>query len=175
MLRDAGVEKIITACPHCMQTLLVDYRDVGGVFEVTHYTALLQELVARGKFSLKAVEPDPVVFHDPCYLSRYRGETDAARELLSGSGYQLRELARTRAHSFCCGGGGGRVFLEETEGRRISHVRCEEVLSSGVNTLTSACPYCYTMLRDAIADKEAEEKVRLRDVVQLLAQGYGEG
>ena len=153
-----------------MWTLQHDYRDLGMDVEVVHHTALLKDLIADGRLTIPpAAGNGSLVYHDPCYLGRYAGEFQAPRELVRESGYNLIEPERTNKKSFCCGGGGGRAFLEETEGDRVNHLRVQELAETKASTAT-ACPYCRFMLRDALSDKGLSEEYNVFDVAETLAE-----
>ncbi|MDI6893050.1 MAG: heterodisulfide reductase-related iron-sulfur binding cluster [Bacillota bacterium] len=166
----AGVRRIVTACPHCYHVLGREYPALGGQFQVVHHTTLLADLVREGKLAPVAREPleEPLVYHDSCYLGRYAGMYDAPRHLLDALGTGRVELSRARAHSFCCGGGGGRTFLEESLGRRINLMRSEEIVAARARTVATACPFCLTMLEDGA--KERGGAFTVYDVAELLAR-----
>jgi Fe-S oxidoreductase len=168
------VKKIVTQCPHCFNTLKHEYPQLGAEFEVVHHTQFLSELVDSGRLKLGQqandgrAERKRATYHDSCYLGRYNGIFDAPRRLLTASGFDLVELPRNRAKAFCCGAGGGRMWLEEDEGERINLLRTDEVLDSGADIATVACPYCLTMLKDGVDDREAAGRVRIMDVAEVL-------
>jgi Fe-S oxidoreductase len=138
---------------------------------VIHHAAFLEKLIAEGKLS---VPPAPaatsrVTFHDPCYLGRYNDEYDAPREILDALGTMQRtEMARAKDKSFCCGAGGGRMWMEEREGKRINIERTEEALATGADVIGTGCPFCMTMLSDGVKEKSAAEKTSVKDVAELL-------
>ncbi|MFL5306866.1 MAG: (Fe-S)-binding protein [Polyangia bacterium] len=177
------VKKVVTACPHCLHTIKNEYPQLGGDFEVRHHTQLIRELVAAGKIEIedltKATAADvptrtgQITFHDPCYLGRWNGEYDAPRAVLDAlpGGQDARiELPRTREHGFCCGAGGGRMWMEEKIGTRVNHNRTDEILASGVQTVATACPFCTIMLRDGVQDRNAGERVQVLNVSELVAK-----
>ncbi len=175
------VKKVITACPHCLHTIKNEYPQLGGNFEVRHHTQLMRELVAEGKIEIdrdaaggaKTGAPGKLTFHDPCYLGRWNGEYDAPRAVLDAlpAGRQGRqELPRNREHGFCCGAGGGRMWMEEKIGTRVNHNRTDEILASGAETVATACPFCTIMLRDGVQDRNAGERVQVLNVSELLAR-----
>jgi Fe-S oxidoreductase len=175
------VKKVITACPHCLHTIKNEYPQLGGNFEVRHHTQLMRELVAEGKIEIdrdaaggaKTGAPGKLTFHDPCYLGRWNGEYDAPRAVLDAlpAGRQDRqELPRNREHGFCCGAGGGRMWMEEKIGTRVNHNRTDEILASGAETVATACPFCTIMLRDGVQDRNAGERVQVLNVSELLAR-----
>ncbi|HVY38930.1 MAG TPA: heterodisulfide reductase-related iron-sulfur binding cluster [Polyangia bacterium] len=177
------VKKVVTACPHCLHTIKNEYPQLGGDFEVRHHTQLIRELVAAGKIEIedltKATTADlptrtgQIAFHDPCYLGRWNGEYDAPRAVLDAlpGGQDARvELTRAKEHGFCCGAGGGRMWMEEKIGTRVNHNRTDEILASGVQTVATACPFCTIMLRDGVQDRNAGDRVQVLNVSELVAK-----
>jgi len=169
ILNGAGVTKIVASCAHCFNTLANEYPDYGGAYEVVHHTELLSALVAEGR-----LRPDPaggrgsVTYHDACYLGRHNGRYDAPREVLRAAGAAAVEMPRHGERSFCCGAGGARMWMEETEGTRINDTRFAEAEATGAETVATACPYCFVMLDDAAKAKGSA--VRVADVATLLAE-----
>jgi Fe-S oxidoreductase len=168
------VKKVITACPHCLHTIKNEYPQLGGNFEVRHHTQLMRELVATGKVEMDASKTQgrSIAFHDPCYLGRWNGEYDAPRDVLDAVPAQAArlELPRNRENAFCCGAGGGRMWMEEKIGTRVNHNRVDEVLASGADTVATACPFCTIMLTDGVNDRNAGEKVQVLNVSELVAR-----
>jgi Fe-S oxidoreductase len=168
------VKKVITACPHCLHTIKNEYPQLGGNFEVRHHTQLIRELVASGKVQIDATKTQgkSIALHDPCYLGRWNGEYDAPRDLLDAvpTAQARVELPRNREHGFCCGAGGGRMWMEEKIGTRVNHNRVDEILGSGVDTVATACPFCTIMLTDGVNDRDAAEKVQVVNVSELVAR-----
>jgi Fe-S oxidoreductase/nitrate reductase gamma subunit len=166
---------IVTACPHCFNTLANEYGQLGGTFRVEHHSAYLSRLVSEGRL---AVAPGndgrKVTFHDPCYLSRYNDVTAAPREVLAAAGVDLVEMERHGRETFCCGAGGGRLWMEETRGTRINAERTRQVLETTADTVAVACPFCMVMLKDGLADAGAgpgtTREVTARDISELLAE-----
>ena len=160
-LNNAGVKKIVTQCPHCLQALSVDYPQMGGNFEVLHHSQLLAQLIAEGKLKPGASEYQQVTYHDSCYLGRYHGQYDAPRAVLTqGAQVQLNEMERNESKSFCCGAGGGHMWLEEPAGKKINHMRAEQALETHADALVTACPFCLTMLSDGVAFHDATMPVK---------------
>jgi Fe-S oxidoreductase len=166
------VKKIVTACPHCLHTLKNDYPQMGGQYEVRHHSQLIAELLAQGKIALdaKAADLGKVTFHDPCYLGRWNNEYDAPRTVLNKLGSKPIELERTREHGFCCGAGGGRMWMEEKTGTRVNHDRTDEILATGATMVATACPYCTVMIKDAVDDRNAGERVQVKNISELVAK-----
>jgi Fe-S oxidoreductase len=162
--------RIVVTCPHCFHSLGKEYRQFGGAYEVVHHSVLLRELVASGRLKLSRGMDARVTFHDPCYLGRYEGEYGAPRAILDAvRGVERVEMKRTKDRSFCCGAGGGRMWMEETEGKRINVERTEEALSLKPDVIGTECPFCLTMLSDGLKTKGVEN-VRVRDIAELLLE-----
>jgi Fe-S oxidoreductase len=169
-LAENRVKKIITICPHCVRTIQEDWKEFGTPPEVEHHS----EFLARYQHLLPVQdqEKEKIVFHDPCYLGRYRGVYDQPRQVAALAG-ALVEAPRSRERSFCCGAGGGLAFLGEEKGERVSHVRAAELVATGADVVAAACPFCNTMFRDALAAR-GEGAPELMDIAQLVARGLPE-
>jgi Fe-S oxidoreductase len=168
------VTRIIVTCAHCMNTLAKEYPALGGTYAVSHHTQVINRLIREGRLTL-APPPDdermPVTFHDPCYLGRHNGEYEAPRELLSAlPDVTLVEMAHQKSDSMCCGGGGGRMWIEDTIGTRISQTRLAEATATGAATVATACPFCTVMLGDAAAAADGPVP-QVRDVAHLVLDG----
>jgi Fe-S oxidoreductase len=164
-LRTAGVKKIVTICPHCVRTMAEDWREFGAQVEVEHHS----EFLARHADKLPTREDkEQVVFHDPCYLGRYRGKYDEPRQVIARSANVI-DPPRARERGFCCGAGGGLVFLGEETGDRVNAARAKELAATGATTVGAACPFCNTMLRDSLASLPGEPP-RLLDIAQIAAE-----
>jgi Fe-S oxidoreductase len=172
-------KKILTTCPHCLNTLLNEYPDFGGRYEVVHHSVFLNELVQSGKLVPQAQPNEEVVFHDSCYLGRYNDVYDAPRELLQSiPGVKLKEVDYwTKNKGLCCGAGGAQMFMEEQNEKRVNVKRTLQLLDTGAQTIASACPFCMTMLTDGLKAQEKEESIKQLDVAEILARamGLGEG
>ena len=165
------VKNIVTTCPHCLNILLNEYPQLGGKYEVLHHTAFIEKLIADGR--LKPLSPimQDIVFHDPCYLGRHNNQYEAPRrDLRRIPGVHVTEMQRNRDKSFCCGAGGARMFMEETEGKRVNLERTEEALATGATTIAAACPFCMTMLTDGVKEKNKTESVAVKDVAELVLE-----
>lgn len=170
--KEKGVKKIITMCPHCFSTLQNDYRQYGFEGEVIHHADFIDNLLKSGKLKLKkTVDLGRVVFHDSCYLGRHNDIYDSPRAVLSkATGKAPTEMERNRDQSFCCGAGGGRMWMEEHLGTRINLARVDEALTKNPDTVCVTCPYCMTMFDDGLKDKNAD-KVVVKDIAEVVAEG----
>jgi len=177
--RRVRARELVTLCPHCYNTLKHEYPrvaadffpDDGPVPEVFHATEYVLRLLEAGRLAPAFPYKKKVALHDACYLGRINGVLAPPRKLLrSIPGVQLAELERNARDGFCCGGGGGRMWLTEHLGRRINHLRAEEIVRSGAEVLATACPYCLTMLEDGLHSVEAERPPKVIDVVELVAR-----
>jgi len=165
------VQTIVVTCPHCLQSLGKEYRQFGGDFTVVHHTTFLKQLINGGKLHLTAGARATIAFHDPCYLGRYNDEYDAPRDVLGMmSGVQQVEMPRSRDRSFCCGAGGGRMWMEEREGKRVNIERTEEALATKAEVIGTGCPFCMTMLTDGVKEKEKAESVQVKDIAELVLE-----
>lgn len=163
------VKKIVTACPHCFNTIKHEYSRHGGTFEVYHHSEYLARLVSEGRLKPQAASANKIVFHDPCYLGRHNGLYDPARHLVRiASGQAPVEMERSRSTSFCCGGGGGMSFVEEPREKRVNQERAREVMGTGADVLAVACPFCMTMMEDGIKARTGDLPVM--DVSELLLE-----
>ncbi len=170
-LNSYNVRKIVTACPHCFNTLKNEYPQFGGHYEVVHHSQLIAQLIAEGRIRLPEGWQSRVAFHDPCYLGRYNDIYDDPRRVLQAiPRFQLVEMDRTRERSFCCGAGGGRAWMEERTGRRINQMRVEQALAVNPDTLAAACPFCMTMFEDGIKGVGAQDKLQVLDIAELVAK-----
>jgi Fe-S oxidoreductase/nitrate reductase gamma subunit len=164
-----GVQKIVTTCPHCFNTLKRDYRELGMDLEVEHYTVFLDRLIRQGALPLQLQAID-CTYHDSCYIGRYQGILDPPRRLLTAAGGRIREMDKSRLESFCCGAGGGRIFAEEKTGTRVSVERVHMAQATGAPTLVSNCPFCLTMFEDGIKTGGAEGRLEVRDLAEIIAE-----
>jgi Fe-S oxidoreductase len=164
-----GVKKIVVTCPHCMQSLGKEYRQFGGEYEVVHHTTFIQELLDSGKLTIPARAGATMTFHDPCYLGRYNDVYDAPRDVMDRVGTRV-EIKRNRDKSFCCGAGGGRMWMEEKEGKRVNVERTEEALATGAGVIGTGCPFCMTMLTDGVKEKNASGTTAVKDIAELVLE-----
>lgn len=172
--------KIVTTCPHCMNTLGREYPDLDGHYEVVHHTQLLNKLVREKK--LTPVKPadggSPITYHDPCYLGRHNKVYEPPRELVGATQPQFTEMPRHADRSLCCGAGGARMWMEEKIGKRVNLERVDEALGTGANTIATGCPFCRTMITDGLDQRQSEDQgagVTVRDVSQLLLESVKRG
>jgi Fe-S oxidoreductase/nitrate reductase gamma subunit len=170
--QDKGVTKIITECPHCFTVLKNEYPQYGAKFEVMHHTELINQLIKDGKLKLNGLlDLGNLVFHDSCYLGRHNNIYEAPRAAVTAAtGKAPIEMGRNHNRGFCCGAGGGRMWLEESAGKRINIERTEEALKSDPKTICVACPYCMVMFEDGLKDKAADTKVQVLDVAEIVAK-----
>jgi Fe-S oxidoreductase/nitrate reductase gamma subunit len=168
-LNGHGVKKIITSCPHCFNTLKNEYPQFGGHYEVIHHSVFLRSLIRAGKLTPGNVPETACTYHDSCYLGRYNNVYDEPREIIgSVPGMALKEMKRNKQLGFCCGAGGGRMWLDEPMNARVNFKRTEEALATGANLIATACPFCLTMLEDGIKAKDLNEQIRTRDIAEIL-------
>jgi Fe-S oxidoreductase/nitrate reductase gamma subunit len=170
-----NVKKIVTTCPHCLNTLKNDYPQFGGQYEVLHHTQFIQELTSSGKLNVKkangTVSAEAVAYHDSCYLGRYNSEYDAPRStLLNVPGLNILEVPRSKDKGFCCGAGGGRMFMEEHDGKRVNVERTEELMATGASTIAVNCPFCMTMMNDGVKSADKADDIKVRDVSEILLE-----
>ena len=167
------VKKIVTACPHCFHSLGNEYRQFGGDYKVIHHSQFIEELISADRIQLKNGKEtkEKVTYHDSCYLGRYNSIFDSPRNsLIKIDSLELVEMKRNRSRGFCCGAGGGRMFLEDEEGGRINEERTEEALSTNAETIASACPFCMTMITDGVKYHKKEEEVNIKDIAELVLE-----
>ncbi|MDT3696861.1 MAG: (Fe-S)-binding protein [Ignavibacterium sp.] len=171
-LNNYGVKKVVTACPHCFHSLKNEFPQFGGNYEVTHHTVFIEELIAKGKIQIKdESENQKVTYHDSCYLGRYNNIYDAPRNSLSKvAGLDIVEMKRNKSKGFCCGAGGGRMFLEDDEGGRINEERTREALETNADTIASACPFCMTMITDGVKHFEKTDEVAVKDIAEIILE-----
>ena len=173
VLNGYNIKKIVTACPHCFNTLKNEYPELGGNYEVIHHTTLLQQLIDEGRIRLKeggSFKGKKITFHDSCYLGRMNNIYEAPRKVLEALDAELVEMKRCRTNGLCCGAGGAQMFKEEEEGKtRVNWERTAEALETGAPVIAAACPFCNTMLTDGVKNNEKEDQVAVVDVAELVA------
>ena len=166
-----GVRKVIVHCPHCFNTFRNEYPDFGARIEVIHHSKLLDHLVKAGRLQPKGLVGQTITFHDPCYLGRHNGIYEEPRDVIAAiPGAKLVEMPRNRSMSYCCGAGGGSIWMEERAGRRVNHVRTEEAIATGADAVAVACPFCIQMFEDAIPALQPDDTKRIKayDIAELL-------
>ena len=177
VLNGYNVKRIVTACPHCFNTLKNEYPELGGKYEVIHHSTFLQQLINEGKIVLKGggeFKGKRITYHDSCYLGRANQIYEAPREVLEALDAELVEMKRNRTKGFCCGAGGAQMWKEPEPGRKDVNVeRTEQALETGAKTVAVACPFCLTMLADGVKSKNKENEVEVVDIAELIAKHEG--
>ena len=173
VLNNYGIKKIVTACPHCFNTLKNEYPVLGGHYEVIHHTTFLQQLIDEGKIKMKEggiFKGKKITYHDSCYLGRANDIYEAPRKVLEALDAELVEMKRCRSNGLCCGAGGGQMFKEEEKGEtRVNIDRSNEAIGTGAAVIAAACPFCNTMMTDGVKLAEKEDQVQVLDVAELVA------
>ncbi|MFY0672297.1 MAG: (Fe-S)-binding protein [Bacteroidia bacterium] len=174
ILNGYEVKKIVTACPHCFNTLKNEYPELGGKYEVIHHTQFLQRLIDEGKITLKgggAFKGKHITFHDSCYLGRANDEYEAPRFLLEKLDAELVEMKRSRENGMCCGAGGAQIFKEAEKGNEEVHFeRADQAMGTGAKVIAASCPFCTLMLTDGVKNQNKEDEVKVLDVAELIAE-----
>tara|TARA_Y100001980_G_C14556930_1_gene354790 strand:+ start:1468 stop:2271 length:804 start_codon:yes stop_codon:yes gene_type:complete len=177
VLNGYQIKKIVTACPHCFNTLKNEYPDLGGNYEVIHHSQFLQQLIDEGKIKMKEqgdFEGKKITYHDSCFLGRANGVYEAPRKVLEALDAELVEMKRCRTKGLCCGAGGGQMFKDAEPGsKEINIERTEEALASGASTVAVACPFCMTMMSDGVKFKGRDADVKVLDLAELIAKSEG--
>jgi Fe-S oxidoreductase len=173
LFKTKGVQKIITMCPHCFNTMKNEYPQMEGRFEVLHHSVLLERLVAEGKLrpeSANGLSEKMATYHDACYIARHNEILDEPRKVLASTGVTPVEMNRCKMEAFCCGAGGGHMWVEESQGQHINHVRTEEAEETGADIIAVACPFCMQMFEDGVGSvpKAAEREMKVLDLAELL-------
>ena len=173
VLNGYEVKKIVTACPHCFNTLKNEYPELGGEYEVVHHTQLIQDLINTGKLALEGSETykgKKITFHDPCYLGRANDVYEAPRSLIEKLDAELVEMKRCKSKGLCCGAGGAQMFKEAEPGtKEINIERTEDALETAAEIIATGCPFCNTMMTDGIKNVEKEDAIKVLDVAELIA------
>lgn len=167
-----GVKKVVTACPHCFNTIKNEYPGLGGDYEVVHHTQFLKQLLDEGKITLEGgtYKGKRITYHDPCYLGRANDVFEAPRELIQKLDAELVEMKNCRKRGLCCGAGGAQMFKEPEKGEKDINVeRTEQALETQPEIIAAACPFCNTMMTDGVKSKEKEAKIAVLDVAELIA------
>ncbi len=173
ILNGYGIKKIVTACPHCFNTLKNEYPELGGNYEVIHHATFLQQLIDEGKITMSGggtFKGKKITYHDSCYLGRANNIYEAPRKVLEVLDVELVEMKRCKSNGLCCGAGGGQMFKEEESGTsRINIDRTKEALQTGATIIAAACPFCNTMLTDGVKNSNKEDEVAVLDIAELIA------
>ena len=177
VLNGYNIKKIVTACPHCFNTLKNEYPELGGHYEVIHHSTFLQQLIDEGKVTLKGggeFKGKRITYHDSCYLGRANNIYEAPRKVLEALDAELVEMKRCRTKGLCCGAGGAQMFKDAEPGNKEVNIeRTEEALQTGSEVIAAACPFCMTMLTDGVKNKEKEQEVKVKDLAELIAEAEG--
>lgn len=172
-----NVKKVVTACPHCFNTIKNEYPVLGGNYEVIHHSTFLQQLINDGKVGLKGggeFKGRKITYHDSCYLGRANNIYEAPREVLEALDAELVEMKRCKTKGFCCGAGGAQMFKDAEKGNKEVNIdRTEEALETGADTIAVGCPFCLTMMSDGVKNKEKEGQVQVKDLAELIAESEG--
>jgi len=177
VLNGYGIKKIVTACPHCFNTIKNEYPGLGGNYEVIHHSVFLQQLINDGRIKIKeggSFKGKKITYHDSCYLGRANNIYEAPRAVLEALDADLVEMKRCRTTGLCCGAGGAQMFKEPEKGSKDINVeRTEEALSTGAKTIAVACPFCMTMMSDGVKNKDREADIQVKDLAELIAEAQG--
>lgn len=168
-----GIKRIVTACPHCFNTIKNEYPALGGTYEVIHHVQLLEELFASGKLKVEGgqFKGKKITYHDSCYLGRINGVYEAPRKLLEALDADLVEMKRCKTKGLCCGAGGAQMFKENEPGdKRVNVERAEEALLTGAGIVAANCPFCLTMIGDGLKAKEKQDDMMVFDLAELIIQ-----
>lgn len=172
VLNGYNIKRIVTACPHCFNTIKNEYPELGGNYEVVHHSQYLQELINKGQLKMKEggeFKGKKITFHDSCYLGRANNVYEAPRAVLEALDAELVEMKRCKTTGLCCGAGGGQMFKEPEKGNKdINIERTEEALETGAEIIASGCPFCMTMMTDGVKNKNKETSVKVYDIAELV-------
>ena len=173
ILNGYGIKKIVTACPHCFNTLKNEYPELGGTYEVIHHATFIQQLIDEGKIKMSeggTFKGKKITYHDSCYLGRANNIYEAPRKVLEALDAELVEMKRCKSNGLCCGAGGAQMWKEEEKGdTRINLERTKEALATGASVIAAACPFCNTMMTDGVKSNEKEGDVQVLDIAELVA------
>jgi Fe-S oxidoreductase len=169
-----GAKSIVTTSPHCMNAFRKQYNGLPETLQIMHYTELLETLMTQEKPEFQKTLSYTVTYHDPCYLSKHNEITEPPRNVITMlPGVSIVEMKDHHMDSLCCGAGGGRMYAEVEETDRLANIRVRQALDTGANVLATACPYCHVMLMNAVRDLKVEEKIKVKDVAELVAEAFG--
>ncbi|PKD17196.1 CoB--CoM heterodisulfide reductase [Salegentibacter salinarum] len=175
VLNGYEIEKVVTACPHCFNTIKNEYPALGGNYEVMHHTQFLKALLNEGKLKVEGgkFKGKRITFHDPCYLGRANGEYEAPRDLLRKLEVELVEMRKCKSNGLCCGAGGGQMFKEPEPGNKDVNIeRTEQAMEVKPEVIAAGCPFCNTMMTDGVKGKNKEDSVEVMDVAELIANAH---
>ena len=177
VLNGYEIKTIVTACPHCFNTIKNEYPDLGGNYDVIHHSTYLQQLINDGKVKLEGggeFKGKKITYHDSCFLGRANNVYEAPRKVLEALDAELVEMKRCRTKGLCCGAGGAQMFKDAEPGNKeINIERTEEALATGASTVAVACPFCMTMMSDGVKNKEKESEVQVKDLAEIIAESSG--
>ena len=175
-LKSYNVKKVVTICPHCFNTIKNEYPHLGGDFEVLHYSEFVAELISDGRIKPVVEINTTLSYHDSCYLGRHNGIYDQPRQIAEAiPGLELVEMKRCRQQGFCCGAGGGHMWIEESKGDRVNHVRTDQYLETGADTVGVSCPFCLQMFEEGIGTKDVQDTRQAKDLLEILDESLGTG
>jgi heterodisulfide reductase subunit D len=173
ILNAYAIKNIVTACPHCFNTLKNEYPELGGHYTVQHHSQYLQNMINTGQLKIQggSFKGQKITYHDSCYLGRANNIYEAPRSVIQALDAELVEMKRCRTKGLCCGAGGGQMFKEPETGQKDVNIeRIEDALETGAKTIAVACPFCMTMLADGLKNKEKEHDIKVYDLAELLAE-----
>ncbi len=177
VLNGYNIKKIVTACPHCFNTLKNEYPELGGNYEVIHHSTFINQLINEGKIKMTgggSFKGKKITYHDSCYLGRANNIYESPREILEALDADLVEMKRCRTTGLCCGAGGAQMFKEPEKGSKDINVeRAEEAIATGATTIAVACPFCMTMMSDGVKNKEKEGQISVKDLAELVVETQG--
>ncbi|MGB0521672.1 MAG: (Fe-S)-binding protein [Flammeovirgaceae bacterium] len=177
LLDGYNIKKIVTACPHCFNTIKNEYPQLGGKYEVVHHSAFLQELIDSGRVKVKEggdFKGKRITYHDSCYLGRINDIYEAPRKVLEALDADLVEMRKSKKNGLCCGAGGSQMFKDAEPGsKEVNIARTEQALQTGAKVIAAACPFCMTMLSDGVKNKEKEKDVKVMDLAEIIAETNG--
>ena len=171
LLNKYNIKKIVTACPHCFNTIKNEYPALGGNYKVQHHSEFLEELIDQGQIMIEKNDNQKITYHDSCYLGRANNIYSAPRKIIDSLRSELVEMKRNKKNGLCCGAGGAQMFKEAEKGKKpINIERIEEAIDTGATTIASACPFCLTMMSDGIKEKKQEKNIKTKDIVEILLE-----
>jgi len=171
LLNKYNINKIVTACPHCFNTIKNEYPALGGNYKVQHHSEFLEELIDQGQIKIEKDDDKKITYHDSCYLGRANNIYSAPRKIIDSLRSELVEMKRNKKNGLCCGAGGAQMFKEAEKGKKSINIeRIEEAIKTGATTIASACPFCLTMMSDGIKEKNQEKNIKTKDIVEILLE-----